>query len=283
MSIRRYPAVAGTFYESRREALINRIEWCFNHRLGPGILPKVSVKRHRESIGFVVPHAGYMYSGPVAAHAYYRIALEGKPDVFVIIGPNHTGIGTAVSIYDKGIWLTPLGEVRVDSEFALEILRNSSYIDVNYPAHTYEHSVEVQLPFLQYLFSELLFVPVTMNYQTPEIAKDLANAIINASRKLGRDVVILASTDFTHYEPHDIAYKKDGEAIQSIIKLDPELLYEVVASKDISMCGVGPVMTLLYAAINSGGRSGELLKYATSGDVTGELEAVVGYASIRIY
>ncbi len=283
MSIRRYPAVAGTFYESRREALVNRIEWCFNHRLGPGNLPKVSIQRRKESIGFIVPHAGYMYSGPIAAHAYYRLALEGRPDVFVIIGPNHTGIGTAVSIYDKGVWVTPLGEVRVDSEFALEILKNSNYIDINYPAHTYEHSIEVQLPFLQYLFNEFPFVPVTMGYQTPEIAKDVANAIVNASRKLGKNVVILASTDFTHYEPHDVAYKKDEEAIQSIIRLDPELLYEVVTSKDISMCGVGPVMTLMYAAINSGGRSGELLKYATSGDVTGELEAVVGYASIRIY
>lgn len=280
---RRYPAVAGAFYEATREKLVGRIKWCFTHNLGPGRIPEVSTIRRKESIGFIVPHAGYMYSGPVAAHAYYRIAVEGKPDVFVIVGPNHTGIGTAVSVYDKGIWVTPMGEVKIDSEFAAELLRNSNYLDVNYAAHTYEHSIEVQLPFLQHLFEYFTFVPIVMSYQVPEVAKDLANAIVNASRKLGKDVVVLASSDLTHYEPHEVAYAKDAEVLKAIISLKPEDVYDIVITKDVSMCGVGPVLTLLYVAILSGGKSGEVLKYATSGDVTGDLEAVVGYASVRIY
>lgn len=280
---RRYPAVAGTFYEATREKLMNRIKWCFTHSIGPGKLPEVSTIRRRESVGFVVPHAGYMYSGPVAAHAYYRIAVEGRPDVFIIVGPNHTGIGTAASVYDRGVWLTPLGEVKINSELAVELIRNSSYLDVNYAAHIYEHSIEVQLPFLQHLFDDFTFVPIVMSYQVPEVAKDLANAIVNTSRKLGKDVVVLASSDLTHYEPHEVAYAKDTEVLRAITNLRPEDVYNIVTTKDVSMCGVGPVLTLLYVAILSGGKSGEVLKYATSGDITGDLEAVVGYASVRIY
>jgi AmmeMemoRadiSam system protein B len=280
--IKRLPAVAGYFYEATSDALINRIKWCFTHSLGPGKLPSRYEGRLKESIGYVVPHAGYMYSGPVAAHAYYRIALEGKPDTFVVLGPNHTGLGTAVSIYDKGVWSTPLGDVEVDSELALEIVRRSNYVDVNYDAHKFEHSIEVQLPFLQYIFGTFKFVPIVLAYQVPEIAKDLANSIASASKELGRDVIILASSDMTHYEPDDIARKKDHDVLEHIVRLDPMKVFEVINKENVSMCGVGPVLTLLYYANKVGGSKGEVLKYATSGDVTGERDAVVGYAAVRI-
>ncbi len=280
--LKRFPAVAGSFYESSQSKLNERIKWCFTHKLGPGEPPRVGV-RSKESIGYVVPHAGYMYSGPVAAHAYYRIASEGKPETFVIIGPNHSGIGTAVSIYDRGLWNTPLGDVEVDSEMASEILKHSNYVDVNYDAHRYEHSIEVQLPFLQFLFNDFKIVPIVIAYQVPEIAKDLARSVATASKNLGRDVVVLASSDMSHYEPHEVAYEKDREVLEFVVKLKPEEMFEVVNERRVSMCGVGPVMTLLYYANALGASKGEILKYATSGDVTGDLDAVVGYAAVRVF
>lgn len=280
--LKRTPVVAGSFYESSQAKLIDRIKWCFTHELGPRNLPEVGARR-RESHGYVVPHAGYMYSGPVAAHTYFRVAVEGKPEAFVLLGPNHTGIGTAVSIYDRGLWSTPLGDVEVDSDLAQEILRNSNYVDVNYDAHKYEHSIEVQLPFLQFIFKNFKIVPIVIAYQVPEIAKDLARSIANASNKLGRDVVVLASSDMSHYEPQTTAYEKDREVLEHIIKLSPEDVFEVVNERNVSMCGVGPVMALLYYARSMGGSRGEVLKYATSGDITGDLDAVVGYASVRIF
>lgn len=280
--LKRIPVVAGSFYESSPNKLTSMINWCFTHELGPGKLPTVG-SRSKESIGYVVPHAGYMYSGPVAAHVYYRIAAEGMPNTFIILGPNHTGIGTAVSIYDRGLWGTPLGDVEVDSDLASEILKHSNYVDVNYDAHKYEHSIEVQLPFLQHLFKDFKIVPVVISYQVPEIAKDLARSLVNASRKLGRDVVVLASSDMSHYEPQSVAYEKDREVLERVVRLKPEEVFEVVNEKGVSMCGVGPVMTLLYYANLLGGSRGEVLKYATSGDITGDLDAVVGYASVRIF
>ncbi|MEM0504812.1 MAG: AmmeMemoRadiSam system protein B [Sulfolobales archaeon] len=280
--LKRIPVVAGSFYESSPNKLTSMINWCFTHELGPGKLPVVG-SRSKESIGYVVPHAGYMYSGPIAAHAYYRIAAEGLPDTFIVLGPNHTGIGTAVSIYDRGIWSTPLGDVEVDSDLASEILKHSNYVDVNYDAHKYEHSIEVQLPFLQYLFKNFKIVPIVIAYQVPEIAKDLARSLVNASRKLGRDVVVLASSDMSHYEPQSVAYEKDREVLERIVRLKPEEVFEVVNERGVSMCGVGPVMTLLYYANLLGGSKGEILKYATSGDITGDLDAVVGYAAVRIF
>ncbi|MEM0361498.1 MAG: AmmeMemoRadiSam system protein B [Sulfolobales archaeon] len=280
--LKRIPVVAGSFYESSPNKLTSMINWCFTHELGPGKLPVVG-SRSKESIGYVVPHAGYMYSGPIAAHVYYRIAAEGLPDTFIVLGPNHTGIGTAVSIYDRGIWSTPLGDVEVDSDLASEILKHSNYVDVNYDAHKYEHSIEVQLPFLQYLFKNFKIVPIVIAYQVPEIAKDLARSLVNASRKLGRDVVVLASSDMSHYEPQSVAYEKDREVLERIVRLKPEEVFEVVNERGVSMCGVGPVMTLLYYANLLGGSKGEILKYATSGDITGDLDAVVGYAAVRIF
>jgi len=281
--VKRQARWAGQFYEADPKTLRERIEWAFTHRLGPGEIPKPSPERVRQSIGFVAPHAGYVYSGPVAAHTYARIAKEGKPDTFILIGPNHTGLGAAVAVWTEGAWETPLGEAPVDEELAAEIVKNSRFAKPDTTAHKEEHSLEVQIPFLQYLFSEVTIVPITVMYQAPETSKDLAKAITEAVRKLGRDVTIIASSDMSHYEPHEIAVRKDREALEKITSIDPEGLYKIVIEKDISMCGYGPVMTLLYYAKENGGEGAEVLKYATSGDVTGERAWVVGYAAVRVH
>ncbi|MGC8974850.1 MAG: AmmeMemoRadiSam system protein B [Thermoprotei archaeon] len=281
MSIRR-PAVAGYFYESGKESLIRQIEWAFTHVHGPGFIPRVSEVRNMESIGFVVPHAGYIYSGPVAAHSYAKLASEGRPDVFVLLGPNHTGVGEAVSVWDEGAWETPLGRAIIDADLAREIISNSQYAKPDKLAHYEEHSIEVQIPFLQYLFKDVTIVPITIMYQVPEISEDLATSIFKASSKLGRDLVVIASTDLTHYEPHSRATEKDRAVIDKIKSLDPRGLFEVVLRKNVSMCGVAPVMTLLYYAKLSGSSGVEVLKYATSGDISGDKSSVVGYSAIRI-
>ena len=280
---KRRPAVAGMFYEADPEALKAQIEWCFTHPLGPGKLPKCCGER-RESIGFVSSHAGYMYSGPVAAHVYYRLAGERKPDTVIIVGPNHTGLGTLVSVMVEGVWETPLGEVEIDRELALRIVKYSELADIDDKAHLFEHSVEVQVPFLQYIYGGgFRIVPIVMWDQSSRAARDLGEAVHRAVKELGRDVVYIASSDFTHYEPHEVAVKKDRLAIERILSLDPEGLEKVVKEHDITMCGPGPVMSMLFYAKKAGAKGAELLKYATSGDITGDRSSVVGYAAIRVY
>ncbi len=279
--VTRPPVVAGQFYEANPAQLKSRIEWCFTHRLGPGKLPKPSESRKPESKGFIAPHAGYVFSGPVAAHTYFKIAEEGKPDTFVILGPNHTGVGAPVAVYPNGEWVTPLGKAVIDAELAAEILRRSKVAAPDRSAHESEHSIEVQLPFLQYIFEEVTFIPIAMLYQTPQIAKDLANAIVEAAKELSKDVVVIASTDMSHYEPHELAVRKDRIVLDRIEALDPEGLYDAVLTRDISMCGPGPAMVMLYFSKALGATRGEVLKYATSGDVTGEKAWVVGYAAAR--
>ncbi len=279
---RRLPAVAGTFYEADPQALRAQIEWAFTHELGPGSVPSPSAERKKSSIGFVSPHAGYMYSGPIAAHVYYHVALEGPAETYIIIGPNHTGLGTLVSVMIRGVWVTPLGEVEIDEQLAKRIVELSELADPDEKAHVLEHSVEVQIPFIQYFFgSKFKIVPIVMYDQSPRAAEDLAKAIHKAVTETGRDIVLIASSDFTHYEPHEAAVKKDTMAIQAILGMDPERFYNTVTSYNISVCGPGPIMTVMYYARMLGTTRAELLKYATSGDVSGEKSAVVGYAAIR--
>lgn len=283
----RRPAVSGYFYPSDPDELKKLIEWCFAHKVGPGRLPKVSVTRVRRSTGFVVPHAGYVYSGPVAAHSYYVLAEEGAPETIIIIGPNHTGFGALVSVYPRGKWATPFGEIEVDEKLARAIVSNSNYAELDVNAHVEEHSVEVQLPFIQYLFGDKIrIVPIVLGIQTPEVAKDLARSILDAEVSLRRDVVILASTDFTHYEPHEQAMKKDLEAIKTLIEtLDTSKFYEIIRNLNVTACGPGGVMTLAeYTRLKYRERgAAKLLKYATSGDTSGDKTAVVGYAAIQFY
>ncbi|MEM1618211.1 MAG: AmmeMemoRadiSam system protein B [Desulfurococcaceae archaeon] len=280
----RKPVVAGYFYPSNRDRLVEIIEWSFKHRIGPGSMPKLSLARDKTTIGYVVPHAGYMYSGPVAAHAYYDMVTHGVPETIVIIGTNHTGYGKPVSVYPGGVWETPLGSIKVDEELGKKVVEASELADLDTYAHLEEHSIEVQLPFLQYIYKDKQFqiLPIVMGIHSPEVARDLAKALISATRELSRDTVFLASSDFNHYEPHDVTVDKDMDAINRILNLDLEGFYNTMIQRDISICGPGGIMVLMEIARIMGGKA-ILLKHATSGDVQGGKSAVVGYASIKFF
>jgi len=275
----RRPCQAGMFYAGTAESLKAQIEECFMHKLGPGKLPKVAQNGPHNLVGFVSPHAGYVYSGPVAAHGYYNMALDGKPEVIAIFGPNHTGQGSGISIMNEGVWRTPLGDAQIDTETANVVMRESSLIDLDDSAHTFEHSIEVQLPFLQYLYgSAFKFVPISFIMQDLESSLEVGQA--TAKALMGKSAVIIASSDMTHYEPQKSAEKKDKLALDAAEKMDETRLYSTVESHGISMCGYGPTIALIAAAKTLGATNAKLLKYATSGNVTGDFSAVVGYASI---
>ncbi|ARM75752.1 AmmeMemoRadiSam system protein B [Acidianus manzaensis] len=280
----RMPAVAGSFYDNDPERLKESIKWSFLHPLGPGKLPSVQNEknRKRDNLFFIVPHAGYIYSGPVAAHSYYYLASEGSPDIAIIIGPNHTGYGSYVSVWPKGYWDTPLGKVEVDDQLVKELVEYSEVIDIDEKAHMYEHSIEVQIPFLQYFFnSSFKIIPIVVLMQTPEIAAYLAEGIFRLMQKHpDKDIVVLSSSDMNHYDPYDVTYKKDELAIEEIKKLDYKELYEVIEDKDITMCGYAPVMVSMILAKKLQ-KKPYILKHATSGDTSGDKSSVVGYLAAR--
>jgi len=280
----RYPVVAGMFYESDKNSLLKRLEWCFSHELGPRKLPSKFPTLKERVFGIVSPHAGYMYSGPVAAHGYYELSLREIPDLIVIVGPNHHGRGAPIAVPTHDIWRTPLGDVAVDQDFADRLVKKTELIEFDDAAHAYEHSIEVQLPFLQYIYSNriknLKILPIAMLLQNPDVSDTIGKAIKTLGDKLGYSVTVIASTDFTHYEPQKTAYYKDKMAIDSIIKLDSRLLYDTVIENNITMCGLGPVMMLISYLQAVGEVSARLLKYSTSGDITGDYSSVVGYASM---
>jgi AmmeMemoRadiSam system protein B len=275
----RKPAVADAFYAGKRPELTKQIAGCFTHRFGPGQVPEVVVNGPRKILGIVSPHAGYEYSGPVAANGYSKLARDGLPEVFVILGPNHTGYGSGVSIVTEGSWETPLGLAPIESTFAKQIQKGSGIIDLDEEAHAFEHSIEVQLPFIQYLFKDAAkFVPICMMMQDLRTSLDVAKAIVEQLK--GKDFVIIASSDFTHYEPHDVVVRKDETAIEAITSLDEARLNQLGESGKVTMCGYGPITTLIDAAKLLGGVRAELLTHKTSGDITGDKSAVVGYSSI---
>lgn len=278
MGIRK-PVVAGSFYAGTQKLLIEQIKWAFLHPIGPGRLPK-DVWGDKRIPALVCPHAGYMYSGPVAAHSYASIEGRKKPKVVVIVGPNHSGIGSEVSVYPEGEWYTPLGSVPIDSELAKRISKNSDLISLDEYSHDEEHSLEVQLPFLQYTLGTFRLVPIVMLNQDKDVAKEVGRAIAESVGE--QDVLLIASSDFTHYEPDSVAKKKDTMAIERISALDVEGFYDVVFKHRITACGYGPVAAIMTASKILGAKNANLLKYATSGDVTGDRSAVVGYASILI-
>ena len=280
MGIRR-PTQAGTFYAGDAETLRTEIESCFIHRFGPRKLPKIEKDGPRKIVGLICPHAGYAYSGPVAANAYFELASDGYPDTVIVLGPNHTGYGSALALMDAGVWRTPLGDVEVDTLVAREILHETKLVDADELAHRHEHSIEVQLPFLQYLYgSSFKFVPICMLMQDLEVSLDIGKAIAEASS--GRNILIIASTDMTHYEPQNRAESKDRQAIEAMLKLDEAQLQSVVESQNITMCGYGPASVAIVASKILGATKAQLLCYKTSGDVTNDRSQVVGYASLKI-
>ncbi|PLJ76929.1 AmmeMemoRadiSam system protein B [Infirmifilum sp. SLHALR2] len=278
---KRYPAHAGYFYPKDPDSLRRAIEQAFLHRLGPGKLPPRPGSYSGSLIGVVSPHAGYIYSGHVAAHSYYALAEAGKPDVVVIIGPNHHALGAPVAFDENEVWATPLGDVEIDVELEKEIASRESLLRFDLAAHMYEHSIEVQVPFLQFIFeSGFKIIPISMMLQTPEGARKVARAIVSVMQEHGVRFYIVASSDMSHYVEASVAEKKDKLAIEKIRSLDLDGLYSVVIEEDISMCGYGPVMTAMEVAKLTGFTNVRLLKYADSGDVTGDKSEVVAYASI---
>lgn len=236
----RQPAVAGSFYAGDSKSLNIQIENCFLHKIGPGEVPLVNTNRENNIIGLVSPHAGYMYSGPVAANGFYKIALDGKPDTIIILGPNHQGFGENISIMAEGKWKTPLGELEIDAEMAEDILKNSKIIKNDKKAHKYEHSIEVQLPFIQYIFGkDIKFVPICMTRQDIdtdiEIAKSICSSVVD------KNILIIASSDFTHYEPQEYAKNVDKQAINAILEFNPKKLYDMIYHQNLTMCGPGPI------------------------------------------
>jgi AmmeMemoRadiSam system protein B len=271
----RYPAVAGAFYHSDKEQLTRELENCFSKGAGS---PKPG--SGKSLLAVVSPHAGYVYSGWVASYAYREIAENyTKPPTFVILGPNHTGRGSGVAL-SKEDWETPLGVVGNDKELGKLIQKNSRIIDFDEVAHEGEHSIEVQLPFLQFLYKNFKFVPICIGLGDYETAEDIGNAIFNASREINRDIFVIASSDFTHFEDAQSARQKDELALKAIKKLDAKLFLSEVETNNISICGYAPIMTaMIYSKLN-GCKDAKVLKYANSGDVTKDYHEVVAYCSV---
>ncbi|MFC1866069.1 AmmeMemoRadiSam system protein B [Chloroflexota bacterium] len=264
----REAVVAGKFYPDSPAKLKEMLATMLDEKVA-----------RQDVIGLVSPHAGYIYSGAVSGAVISRIKLK---DTFIIMGPNHTGIGKPFSIMTDGVWRTPLGEVAIDSELATRIMASSKYLEENDEAHRFEHSIEVQLPFLQYFGRRFKLVPIMLSYADVAIYREIGQAIAAVVKNLGREAVIMASSDMTHYEPHKSACEKDSRAIEAILELDEEKLMKRVNELNISMCGYAPVASLIAAARKLGADKTELVKYLTSGDASGDYSSVVGYAGIII-
>ena len=276
----RQPAVAGAFYPENPEILKKTIEDCFLGDSGVGEIPKLNTFDGIDyPINIMVPHAGYQYSGAIASHGYCNLVQNGFPEVFIILSPNHTGYGSEVSVFNEGEWITPLGNVKVDDEFANEIISHSDIATADFTAHLYEHSIEVQLPFLQYFSNDFSIVPITMGSQTFSASSDLAKAIFEASEELKKSYAVIASTDLSHFNNQEKANTVDGYVLEDIEDMNEFKLFEEVIQYNITMCGYGPVMTAISLSKRCGKNNCDILAYGTSGDVTGDLTSVVGYAS----
>jgi AmmeMemoRadiSam system protein B len=278
MTIRR-PTQAGAFYEKDVDALKTQIENCFIRDPGPKKPPKVNKNGPRKVVGLICPHAGYMFSGGVAANAYFELAQDGTPNVLVILGPNHTGYGNPLALMNEGIWRTPLGDVEIDSSTANQILRETRIVDVDDTAHRFEHSIEVQLPFLQYLYhSEFKFVPICFQMQDLDSALEIGNAL--AKVLADKNAVVIASSDMTHYEPQSKATTKDLHALKAVEAMDEKSFYSIIETQNVTACGYGPIATVITTAKALGAKKAKLLCYKNSGEVTGDYSSVVGYAAV---
>jgi MEMO1 family protein len=275
----RKPAVAGSFYPSDSGSLSDAIDRCYVHPLGPGREPPVP-PRSAPLVAVVCPHAGYEYSGPVAAHSYLEVSSLPDPDLLVVVAPNHYGIGSGVSIFKEGQWETPLGKVRVDSKAAKDFFDLAGIANFDPEAQRLEHSLEVQLPFLQRLYgSGVPLLPISLLFQDKDTAVALAGALSEVVKD--RRAVLVASSDLTHYEPAGSAKVKDSALIKKLTDLDTAGFYDVLDSLQVTACGFGAIATVMESVKRLGFVRAELLKYATSGDTTGDYGKVVGYAALR--
>jgi AmmeMemoRadiSam system protein B len=264
--MQRQPAVAGYFYPGTRSELERQLS---------ELLPERE-KIHADAI--VVPHAGYIYSGAVAGEVYASVTL---PDTFIILCPNHTGHGSDFDIYPGGEWLTPLGPAYVDQELVEELIQRFPRATKDGRAHVKEHSLEVQIPFLQYLKgNNIRFLPICVRQMRYEYLEELGQAVADIVKASRREILVISSTDMTHYEPKESANRKDRLAITQIEQLNAKGLYDTIHKYDISMCGYLPTTSTIISANNLSCTKGTLVKYATSGDVTHDYQSVVGYAGM---
>jgi MEMO1 family protein len=265
----RHPAVAGRFYPRDPEVLRRDL----HSYLSPA--PHELIR----AVGCIVPHAGYMYSGHVAGAVFAELKI---PELCVVMCPNHTGIGHSLAIMSEGSWETPLGDVPIDDEFAQALKQHCPLLHEDSSAHRSEHAVEVELPFLQQSQSKLKIVPIALGTGHLEVLEQLGNCLAETIAEQNKPTLIIASSDMNHYESDAITRVKDQSAIDPILRLDARALYDVVTRQGVSMCGFGPSVAMLTAAKKLGATSAKLVKYATSGDTSGDRDLVVGYAGIVV-
>lgn len=262
----RPPIVAGRFYPRERSKLIAFLEETLEFEYEP-----------QSAIGVMVPHAGYIYSGQIAADVYKKIHI---PENVIILCPNHTGKGPRISVWSEGAWETPLGRIPIAEEIGKKILQRLSLKDGDMSAHAQEHAVEVHLPFLQYEQRNLKIVPIVLGHLSLEKCQEVGEALASIVEEVGREnCLLVASTDMSHYLPAEVARLLDAQALEQVKKLDPRGLYRTVLEQEISMCGFIPTTAVMEACIRLGAKESHLLSYADSGDVTGDKKAVVGYAN----
>lgn len=267
----RKPAVAGQFYPSNRKELTNQLDSFINKKAD-----KI------DAIACMLPHAGYIYSGEVAGTTVSRLKIK---DTIILIGPNHTGHGAAFSVMAEGSWQTPLGDVKINSELAKKILNKSQYLKDDARAHASEHSLEVQLPFLQFCKERFEIIPIAISSENLKDLKNLGQEIgsIIKESNLASSTLIVASSDMTHYETEEQARKKDTQALAAIEALDEDVLFEKIKQYNISMCGRASVITTIVAAKILGARHAQVTSYQTSAKVSGDTNSVVGYAGVIMY
>jgi AmmeMemoRadiSam system protein B len=270
--ILRHPAVAGRFYPADPDDL--RTE-------AVGYLSQASSPRQAplRAIGCIAPHAGYMYSGHVAGTVFSNIDV---PKRCIVLCPNHTGMGRPLAMMSEGAWQTPLGDIPLDARLARTLKERFPALNEDSAAHRAEHAVEVELPFLLLRQPELSFVPIAFGTGQFEILEQIGNALADVIAVQTDPILIVASSDMNHYESDAVTRAKDHQAIERILTLDPRGLFDVVTQQNISMCGFGPAVAMLTAARQLGAKSSELVKYATSGDISGDRSKVVGYAGVIV-
>jgi len=264
----RLPAVAGRFYPDEPDVLRAEVNSYLD-----------TTRQHTSALGCIVPHAGYIYSGHVAGAVYSELQIPAR---CIVICPNHTGRGQALSIMSSGEWETPLGRISIDSKLAGSLKQKFPMLTEDTEAHRTEHAVEVQLPFLQVFKQDFTFVPIVLGTRKCEILEALGLAIAEVLAQQSDPVLIISSSDMNHYENDRLTRIKDHKAIDQVLALNPRGLFDVVTQEEISMCGFGPSVAMLAATKQLGAKHAELIKYATSGDVSGDRDMVVGYAGIVI-
>ena len=264
----RHPAVAGRFYPRDRNTLLKDVKSYLSPQAAT--IP---------ALGCVTPHAGYIYSGAVAGAVYAQVDL---PRRIIVLCPNHTGKGRPLAIMSQGAWETPLGQVPIDAALADDLKRRFPLLTEDADAHRSEHAIEVELPFLQARRPDFTFVPIALGTAQFDILEKLSEAVADTIHSQAERILIVASSDMNHYENDAITRIKDHKAIDRMLALDPHGLFDVVMREEISMCGFGPAVVMLTATMRLGATSAELIKYATSGDVSGDRETVVGYAGIVV-